>query len=165
MSEPNVSAMTAPQAQLRLDQLQADPAWGAKLVSRDAATYAEFDALSRKVAGVEAAAPTPVSKSAQVTLDRFTSDPTLAKKLLAGDPDTNKRFHELTAAVANSDGRDLLTETIVHGAAAEQPFNDITFANQLSSRNARRRFAVGFHKATARPGDAQGCTKNPVEIR
>src|SRR6266436_8912670 len=104
--QPNISAMSGPQAQARLDQLQADPDWGAKLVSRDAATYAEFDALSRKVAGVDAAPSPAVSDTAQAQLDRFTSDPTTAKALLAGDPSTNRRFRELTEAVANGNGQD-----------------------------------------------------------
>jgi hypothetical protein len=130
---PNISAMTVPQAQARLDQLQSDATWASKLAGRDAQTYAEFHELSAKAVGVELPS-SPISKSAEVTLDRFTSDPTLGKKLLAGDPDTNKRFHELAAQVANSDGRDLLTEMVVHGAASELPYADVTTANELPLR-------------------------------
>jgi hypothetical protein len=136
MSEPfNAAASTVQQCQAHLDGLLADKNFSARLASRDPETFAQFDVLSRRIAGAEAAAPTPVSKSAEVTLDRFTSDPGLGKKLLAGDPDTNRRFHELSAAVANSDGRDLLTEMIVGGAASELPFNDVTTAGELPLRD------------------------------
>jgi len=133
--QPNISAMSGPQAQARLDQLQADPDWGAKLVSRDAATYAEFDALSRKVAGVDAAPSPALSDHAQGQLDRFTSDPTTASKLLAGDVDVNRRFHELTAAVANSDGQDRVADLILGHSPSEQPQIEIGSGHlELTSR-------------------------------
>ena len=59
---PNIAAMTATQAEMRLGELQTNSEWAGKLVARDKATYAEFDALSRKVAGVDAA-PSPAVSS------------------------------------------------------------------------------------------------------
>src|SRR5260370_29911689 len=99
MVDFNIAASTAAQCEARLGELQGKSEWGAKLVAHDKATFQEFDALSRKVAGVDAAPAPAVSNSAQAQLDRFTSDPATAAKLLAGDVDVNRRFHELTAAV------------------------------------------------------------------
>src|SRR6266446_1965899 len=133
MSEFNVAAASPEQAQMRLDQLRANSEWAGKLVARDKATYAEFDALSRKVAGVDAAPSPAASNHAQAQLDHFTNDPTSAKALLAGDVDARRRFHELTAAVANSDGTDQLVDMIAGGAVP--PAIETVMGGELTARD------------------------------
>jgi hypothetical protein len=136
--QPNVAAMTAPQAQMRLDELQADPAWGAKLAGRDAQTYAEFHELSAKIAGVDLPA-SPVSKSAQSQLDQFTADPIIAKRLLEGEPETGRRFRELTEAVANGGGQDRVADLILGHSASEHPQVEVISGHlELGSREKMR---------------------------
>src|SRR5258706_2672901 len=134
--------MTATQAEMRLGELQTNSEWAGKLVARDKATYAEFDALSRKVAGVDAAPSPAVSDTAQAQLDRFTSDPTTAKALLAGDPSTNRRFRELTEAVANGNGQDRVADLLLGHSASEQPQVEIVSGRlELTSREKMRAIA------------------------
>jgi hypothetical protein len=130
---PNVAAMSPQQAEMRLGELQANPEWAGKLASRDKATFQEFDALSRKVAGVDAAVGPAASNHAQGQLDSFVNDPTSAKALLAGDMNARRRFHELTEAVANSDGTDQLVDLIAGGATP--PAIETVTGGELTARD------------------------------
>jgi hypothetical protein len=77
MTEVATTPPTTPEgAQVRLGELTADKAWGAKLVAGDTAARAEFDSLSRLVSGADTApsAEQLAARSAQAQDNRNTAD-------------------------------------------------------------------------------------------
>jgi hypothetical protein len=162
----NIAAMSTPQAELRLAELQANEAWATRLMSGDAAARGDFDALAHKIAGLPVSAP-PAPDSHQGRLNSFTSDPSTAARLFAGDADTVRRFRELTEAAHNSEGSggDPLLDVVIgsdtsHTVTAAATAHDISAADKLDVIRMFRAEGLSdehiieaFYGAPAKPAD------------
>jgi hypothetical protein len=102
MADPNIAAMSPQQAQVRLDELKANPAWGKLVMDGHERALAEFHALSRRTLDMKVeASPSPLlTISAQDRLDTMMNDPGFVKSFQAGDLAAKQAFEAATTAAA-----------------------------------------------------------------